>query len=347
MNIKEIKVNQSYNYTQLCTLLGESKKKTTAKKERHLQQFKRYFNWEQIGERRYLITEIYSEPKPEIINSKKSKYMNYFGYILLNTLRKYDNEVCWFKQTFMEIMNIKTKTYINYANENDFYDDAVDVVNYTIANIFNSCLNQMINKEIIKVEKVYVSSAVSEHTGKTTCDELTDDDKQIYIDIENNVFFEYAMDHRLNPNDIKGIKKHISVTGNWGSHYNRLNSKIKNKMNKDIRIKIKVSLINEAIYDVNPDTVYDDLNAAINKRLIEVAEKYSGDDKEEILKIAELNSIAYVPQRTITQSEIDELETVYKDCAWDNNDEVVPDDFEFYESKHKNKRTRRCLDDYA
>lgn len=337
-------------------LLNENYKKTHDKRAKQEKEWHRFFDWKRDGNK-FIITEVFDEPKIETIQNGKSKYINYFGFILLEILRENENEICIFKNQLMEKMRIKSHRLVEYLRDNK-EDEYAAIVNDTINQIFNSQIKQLQSKNLIKIEPVYEFISVSERTGKTVLTELTEEELKIYKHLEEDVLIDFAIDYNLDPDDVKPIKKRISIYNAWNKYYQELDKLIKKKFAHDIVQRLKITLVTDALFDVNRDTVYDDLNAAINKRLIEVAEKYKDDEEKHdaILNLADFNNT--LPEEPTFESiEITDEDTIrelnsmyekYGNNMWDDSDEDIPKPtFEFYETKSHQKRTRKCLDDYA
>lgn len=62
VSIVEIK---SYTYAELCRAMGEEIKKGGKGKQYQLENWKRFFKYERINSRTFIVTEIYNEPKPK------------------------------------------------------------------------------------------------------------------------------------------------------------------------------------------------------------------------------------------------------------------------------------------
>lgn len=68
MHIENIKVGEIYKYKELCHLLGVKCETGTNRKVELLEEFERYFEFEQPNNRHFLITKIYDKPLPGLEN---------------------------------------------------------------------------------------------------------------------------------------------------------------------------------------------------------------------------------------------------------------------------------------
>lgn len=75
VNINNIKVEEKYTYKDLCDLLGKQYAKATNKKVELLEEFERYFQFEQPDNRHFIITKIYDKPLPGLDNGYFYKTM--------------------------------------------------------------------------------------------------------------------------------------------------------------------------------------------------------------------------------------------------------------------------------
>lgn len=280
------------NYKTMCELLQENYKKTHDKRKRQEDEWHRYFNWIRDGNK-FIITELYDIPSPPIVTQGKGKYINYFGYILLNILKENNGEILLFKNQLMERMRMKSRPYIEYAKNNPYYDE-VAIVNNAINKIFDACLIQMEHKGYIRVEKVREFIKTSDDTGKTIFEKLSEEDILTYEQLEDEALSIYALENDRRTGRIS--KRDISMHGDWFGYYRILNPLVDEVFNCNIRVRLKIELVVYAVYDVNPDTVYDDLNNAICQRLINISDKMKASNKtgwNDIIYLSELNCTTY------------------------------------------------------
>lgn len=275
------------NYQEMISLLQETRKKTHDKKERQEKEWHRYFDWTREGNK-YIITEVYEQPRVETIHNKKGRYINYFGYILLDILRQNEGMIHWFKKQLFEEMRMKSYPYLKYTEE--IRDKYTDIVDETINNIFESCVRQMQNKGLIKVEKTFEFMT----TDEQILTPLTEDEQERYKQLEEDAYVDFAIIYHIDANDIGKIKKTISYFHAWDKYYRELGSLIDNEFGADIYRRIKITLVTDAVYDVDEKTVYDDLNNAINDRLFEIAEGCTNKEARRNIQIlADLNCTTY------------------------------------------------------
>lgn len=290
----KIEIGHKYKYSELCKIFEENEKKNatgTSSKAEQFDDWHRYFNWEKQGWY-FTITEIFEEPKTKNQTSKRGKYINYFGYILLEILKQNGNEIIMYKNQLMDQMHIKSYPYIQYFKNE--YDEYIYDINYEINKIFNSCINQMQNKGLIKAESTFEFLEKDFYTNRSKLVELTPEEITIYQRLQEDAYFYVALDLDLEPDDTNRIKRYLSTYKQWNKYNQKLKELTDKKFTSDIHKRFKVTLINDAIYDVNPDTVYDDLNNVICDRLHKIADKSKNSEQREAIKaIANLNCTTY------------------------------------------------------
>jgi hypothetical protein len=97
MEITNIKQGQIFkSYRDLCRFIGCEPKKNSKGKTYHLKDLARYFAWENEGNK-FIITEVYPEPKPKVDGRKNNggnynnKYDNLMDQLILDFLLEYKN----------------------------------------------------------------------------------------------------------------------------------------------------------------------------------------------------------------------------------------------------------------
>ena len=172
--------------------------------------------------------------------------------------------------------------------------DEVIIINNAINKIFDACLTQMERKGYIRIEKVREFIKTSESTGKTIFEKLSKEDVLMYEQLEDEALNIYALENDKNTGRIS--KRDISMYSDWFGYYRILNPLVDEVFNCNIRIRLKIALVVHAIFDVNPDTVYDNLNDAICRRLVDIANKMKVNNKigwKDIINLSELNCTTY------------------------------------------------------
>lgn len=112
--LQNIEIGKTYkNYKNMCDVLQEPIKNGKSKTYQ-MKEWKRYFNFEKVGQK-FLVTEIYQVPlKNEDLRNKgnNSIYVQYIELLLLNQLAKEPNWRCALtKQKLFEILGLTNKKY--------------------------------------------------------------------------------------------------------------------------------------------------------------------------------------------------------------------------------------------
>lgn len=112
--LQNIEIGKTYkNYKNMCDVLQEPIKNGKSKTYQ-IEEWKRYFNFEKVGQK-FLVTEIYQVPlKNEDLRNKgnNSIYVQYIELLLLNQLAKEPNWRCALtKQKLFEILGLTNKKY--------------------------------------------------------------------------------------------------------------------------------------------------------------------------------------------------------------------------------------------
>lgn len=298
------------NYKEMITILNENYKKNANNRAEQEKEWHRFFSWTRDGNK-FIITEVKEVPElEEIKTSKKSKYINHFGYILLRILKANGGHLKIFKNRLYEDMRIKSHPYVIYCKDytNNIY---ASIVNTEIGNIFNSCIRQMLKKNLIEFEENFYFIVTSPE-DKTELIPLNKEETKLYNQIKQNAYEYYAIDKGL---DFERVTpRYIASICDWDAYYKIVNKLCEKHFADDIRSMLDINLINDAIYDANPDTVYDDLNNAICDRIITLAEKQKSEaGQTQLNALAELNRTTYSSYYSV-YDEIQPYELYYVDA---------------------------------
>lgn len=107
------------NYPELCKLLNEPVY-TGIQKQNQLKEFKRYFDYEKSGHK-FLITDVYSKPKPkEYKVAANSKYVRFIESLLLSYLSEKDEEIVYVTQNELcGLLGIVNSKYFPMKNKKE------------------------------------------------------------------------------------------------------------------------------------------------------------------------------------------------------------------------------------
>lgn len=164
MNVSKLEVGMVIkNYKELCNLLGE-KVKSGKSKILQLNNFKRYFDYEKIGNS-IVINKINEQPSMKIDNrGKKGIYNDLFQYMFIHLLQKYDGQAIVSKSKLKGYLGLVNEDYnrgyrnrtiiardLNVSNEivNDFFN----LNNSNTDRLITTTIKSLENKRIISAEE--------------------------------------------------------------------------------------------------------------------------------------------------------------------------------------------------
>lgn len=207
----EIKIKQGQvfkSYRDLCRYLGCEPKKNSKGKTYHLKDLARYFTWENKGNK-FIITEVYPEPKPKVDGRKNNggnrnnKYDELMDQLILDLLLQYKNVEMSFSE-IIENLDFFQNNYFKIAESYRAFADnnnlsAGLVSSYylkcrdTIKGCLETALNRLQRKNIIIWEKkIYLKCNLStencyaEDLGQEFVKKFTHAEKEVYEEMGIN-----------------------------------------------------------------------------------------------------------------------------------------------------------------
>ena len=325
--------NQSYTYSELINLLEEPRKEGNAK-IKQITDWYRYFDYDK-HKTKFVIKEIYKEPKPQIIKPRHSKYINLTWFLLKSLLGKQGEST---KTNLMQTIGFVTNDFIKEAFNLGIDDHAVSFVYSKINSKFTSNINSFENKEMMHYSKVLYG--VKKRTGEVI--ELTPQEIEKYNELDlqavtntfkSDEFEAYKSVPSSNPKGII-IKEH---------HYQKYQKNLADIVKAETDFKKVFPLIRREIsnsdftYDTSEaeaivnnngsiEAVKQELNRRINESIYEAFERkiYNGkvfDDNttEKIIKLIHLNDLnAACSYNEISDTAI--LDNYEDDLNYDNDE---------------------------
>ena len=203
MNISKLKVGMKVkNYVELCELLGVKIRKG-GQKPKQLQDFKKYFDWNQ-EERAFIITQIYNKPKAFTENEM-------IELLLLHLLATSEHpDKCTVVSTKrnifekLQMVNRNFKYCVSHPNQlavyknipEDIVVETVESIDDSLDNKLNTTLKRLTDRKIIFSYDVYMICYNSEvedianKDGKNYHRIATDEECKLCIGIEGDILKE-------------------------------------------------------------------------------------------------------------------------------------------------------------
>ena len=203
MNIEKLEVGKVYkNYKELCEVLGESIKGGDAKKSQ-IKNWERYFMYEK-DKYKFIITEIYKEPLPEIVNKRNlAEYIPYLELLLMQLLHAQEHKTLTISTTelatrlsmihsdFREYFNKREKLSYMLNIEIDHVNDFIDTTNDRFKGAINTTISRLKGKQAILYEQRWMTMKIKrdEESDKNieVYEFATEDDKEKIIDVRYEV----------------------------------------------------------------------------------------------------------------------------------------------------------------
>lgn len=366
MNIENISVGDIYpNYKSLCEKLDDSYFRNSGNaRKKQLTTWSRFFEYEKIGIK-FKIVQIYDEPKPEIIWARNIKFTNIICHLLMMNINK-SEQGCIITTTnkMMSDLGMMSKQFKNQCVNNRNLDDtAIDFVYSELKKRLGVALRSLEKNNIIKLNTYNVKIVDSD---KWETEIFTDEENEQLAKINDECMWEYQLSrNRKVFTNIQSIKLECGLT-----EYMKIrNKKISEAFGCKVMKQHHLEKINSnAVYGLEDDLInlnQSDLEKVLNQRLCDsmmstldtkTRDVYNPSyermckAKDRITNFVNMNRIDNdAPVIIVDDNIIDELETLNEHgIFFDDTDDDVPDTTsEYYESRHKNKRRRKCFDDYS
>lgn len=303
MNLTKLKSGDVVaNYPKMCELLEEPEKGGSPK-ERQIEDWKRYFNYEKKGHK-FLILEIYTAPAPKIdgrSQGNNSVYVQYTSSLLLDVLAILALQTRSRESGFVELTNNKIKLILGLCNTEYTGEDE---------KLFDEMIS---NKEITTNDKQYfynrvnskhneiIESAFKNLLKNNKCSEITDSYKiaqngkfRLSTEYEEN-FIEEVHKLVLDEFGEKDIYT-ISSKGKKKPFYKRVNVLLEELYNWKVSYKTNLlffntdMLIDDSIYKL---TEYEQIEfkAIVNNTIKDFTDNQAVDNKSKNeLKIEKHNA---------------------------------------------------------
>lgn len=149
-------VGQLYSYKEICDLMCEPYYRTGGDaKDRELKHWSRFFKWEKI-DKKYKITEILDEPEKKQLKISNVKYFSLIWAMMIELNKRFNkNYVVDFRGKLMQIFGFFSEAFCNEKCERGLGNEAVRFITNSLNGSFESAMNRLHNKGIIKYEKYF------------------------------------------------------------------------------------------------------------------------------------------------------------------------------------------------
>lgn len=149
-------VGQLYSYNEICDLMCEPYYRTGGDaKDRELKHWSRFFKWEKVG-KKYKITEILDEPEKKQLKISNVKYFSLIWAMMIELNRRFNkNYVVDFRGKLMQMFGFFSEAFCNEKCERGLGSEAVRFITSSLNGSFESAMNRLHNKGIIKYEKYF------------------------------------------------------------------------------------------------------------------------------------------------------------------------------------------------
>lgn len=365
MNIENISAGDVYpNYKSLCEKLEDSYSRTGGNaKKKQLATWSRFFEYEKIGIK-FKIVQIYDEPKPEIIWSRNIKFTNIICHLLMININKAEQNciVTTTNKLLSDIGMMSQQFKSQCVNNKNLDDTAIDFVYSELKKRLGAALKSLEKNNIIKLNTYNVKIIDSD---KWETEIFTDEENEQLSKINDECMWEYQLSrNRKVFTNIQSIKLEYGLTDYMKIRSRKISEAFGCRVMKQHHLERIGGNVVYGLDDDLKDLNQSDLEKILNKRLcdsmIKTLETKTRDNynstyervcraRDRIINFINMNRIDNDAPVIITdESMIDELEYFNESgICFDDADESIPDvASEYYESKHKNKRRRKCLDDY-
>lgn len=190
------------NYKELCAALNQPIYGGNQKKKQ-LEEFKRYFEYEKVGNKFYIL-DIYEKPKPEDYHyPPNSVYIKHIEIILLNFLSKQKefqvdmpSQYLWLElgminRDFIEMQEKKEELLEMHEQMRMFYvNDFYKRCRLKFLKIVDSSLENLENRRLIRYKKVYKIKYPNKYYAKTA--NLTEE--VLILKTEREILDEFGFD---------------------------------------------------------------------------------------------------------------------------------------------------------
>lgn len=305
INTSNLKVGQVVkNYKELCALL-EEEVKTGKSKQLQLDNLKRFFEWEKVGQK-FIITDIYDTPLPKVdsrSSGNNSKYVKCIEILLLRyLLDKKDYTATLTKRSWWQILGMINNKYNQIERDKEKREELQKnnpiLTSYEIKHFYQrsnkklqqilfSALNSLSSRKLIEyeIETVIVKE---DDKGKMRYEIATKYEKKAILK-EERYILRYVM----------GYEKIIQVFCRFeqDKYYTKVNERLYELYKwhhyfKRIRIVYNQEYISDAINVIGSEIIREELNdkvvSALNNNAAYIYKKKSQEYDEATLKLFEL-----------------------------------------------------------
>jgi len=323
MNTNNLSKNQVIkNYKELCGILEEPVKNGKAKKIQ-LEEFSGFFRFER-DKNKYIIIEIYDEPKPKEANTRNNQYGDLVQELIIHELSlNHGNSpsltINMSKNRLFFKLHMINHNYNLTRNNIKFMSEYMNIPTATFFDFFNNtssklrgtverALNNLESRCLLMWEyRVQLKMTSGIHRL------ATDKEMQTIKKIEKEILNEIGYEN----------KKDIFISGKWELFSNRVSKKLNKAINSDYYYKVfhinaTDSFIEMLLEDEKKESIRGELNAKIYNSTIKTAENHH--QKMEDKYRLSMGIPKYIGERNVLKPEyIDDTKrianTVIDDCA--------------------------------
>ena len=260
------------NYKVLCELLSQEVKDGKAKKYQ-LENFKRYFEWEKVGQK-FTIMDIYDTPleKEDLRKlGNNSIYTQAIEIILLQYLSRQDGYTRTLtKKKWWELLGITNHKYGRMTEKELLQLDKI-LTSFEIRHFYQRCnkkleqilfssLNNLKNRKLINYQIQTVIVTTDEETGKDKYFLATDDNLKSILEVERYVL-----------HDVLGYEKIFQVFLRFKQkeYYQKINEILYERYGWNYYFKqVKIIYVQENIQKVLPEAELNLKKQFLNKKVV-------------------------------------------------------------------------------
>lgn len=270
------------NYPTLCEILGE-KPSTGTSKMAQIKRWRRYFDWEQKGQK-YVILDVYEEPLPKEL-SDNATYAKFFELILMGALKQCNEGIYHFYQNQLfetfgmvnsDYKNLRKEEYIESAfgvNGREYPEVTIfgarvfsRLTYKRMSDITQSALRGLMNSGLIIFEKGYaIKREIGTENGKSIYEyeTATEDEKKAILNAE-----QLAMDE-------------LGITSKWFGYTSKYKTEFVAAINRYLN-QYDCTMLGALqrytiIYNRPPETHIERVERKIKKELRAAGYEYSDD----------------------------------------------------------------------
>lgn len=330
-----IEENKPYGYKELCELLDDAYYKNSGNaRKKQILNWSRYFDFIKTvtkdGKkgRKFIIKEIYKEPKPETIKNRNSKYISLVYWLLLND--EYEPDVMY-KSQLLTKLGFYSYRFKKSQGEKGIDNQAISFIYAAINQKYKSVIKSLKKNLLIEHEEFIMAEDLNTREIR----EPTLEEVMTITECEDTAIFKCykSIAQCNNPRIPEKRQKAIAIIvmyGKLGTYLELKNKEIEKRLNIKIHKFIKYSVIDnpgkeidfseiEADEDLQDDygvisweRVRQKLNDRINESLYESLEKRMKNKKEKrrfseevAAEIKELIELNYIPLSVYTNDNSD------------------------------------------